>query len=472
MAENGLYDVLRMGISSLRSQSRALETVGRNMANVNNPTYSRQRVIFGDLSPTGGASVGVDIMEVQQIRDALLDRQVAREKSAAAALAAETAAYERGEAALGETISTLKDPGSTSNTEGNSLANAMAGFFGAARQLAGDPTNSTQKQMFVQTAKTMADRFQFSRDRLAEVQTDLTDQTSHDVDKANRLLSAIGELNRLIGLEESETGTKALTLRDQRQARLEDLSEVLNFRSAPVADEPNQLAITVTSATGVDTVLLSGRSTLEKLTFDGTAVRVASSDTALNFTGGSIAGHLRARDGAVQTLSDSLDLLAKQMVTSVNAAYNPGGTGPNFFDPAGQNAGTINLAAGLSGATVRAAPAGGATGDGSAALAIADLDVQTFSTAGGDIITGTLAESYSAAISLFSYRLSESRMQHENQTGVLSAINGQRGSVSGVSLDEEAAELMKFQRAYQASARVVAIIDELIELTVNRMGGG
>ena len=89
MAENGLYDVLRMGLSSLRSQSRAIETVGRNMANVNNPTYARQRVIFGDVSPTGGASVGVDVIEVQQVRDALLDRQVVREKSSAAALEAE-----------------------------------------------------------------------------------------------------------------------------------------------------------------------------------------------------------------------------------------------------------------------------------------------------------------------------------------------------------------------------------------------
>lgn len=65
MAENGLYDVLRMGLSSLRAQSRAIETVGRNMANVNNPTYSRQRVIFGDVSPTGSASVGVDVIQSQ-----------------------------------------------------------------------------------------------------------------------------------------------------------------------------------------------------------------------------------------------------------------------------------------------------------------------------------------------------------------------------------------------------------------------
>jgi flagellar hook-associated protein 1 FlgK len=63
-------------------------------------------------------------------------------------------------------------------------------------------------------------------------------------------------------------------------------------------------------------------------------------------------------------------------------------------------------------------------------------------------------------------------MSSENQESVFSAISAQRDSVSGVSLDEEAAELMKFQRAYQAAARVVTIIDEMLDLVVSRMGGG
>ena len=367
MAENGLYDVLRMGISSLRAQSRAIETVGRNMANVNNPTYARQRVIFGDVSPTGGASVGVDVIEVQQVRDVLLDRQLVREKSSTAALEAETAAYERGEAAMGETISNVSDPSLAATTGGNSLTNAMAGFFGAARQLSVDPTNSTQKQMFVQTAKTMTERFQFSNDRLAEVQADLTDQVSNDTDKANLLLTTIKELNLMIASQESETGTKALTLRDQRQARVEDLAQVMNFKTTTLPEAPNQLQITATSASGVDTVILSGGTTLETLTFDGDALRVASSETALTLTGGSIKGHLTARDGALQTLRDSLDLLASQMVTSVNKVYNPSGTGQNFFDPAGTDAGSMQLASGLTGLNVRACVAGGAAGDGSVA---------------------------------------------------------------------------------------------------------
>lgn len=472
MAENGLYDVLRMGLSSLRAQSRAIETVGRNMANVNNPTYSRQRVIFGDVSPTGSASVGVDVIEVQQVRDVLLDRQLVREKSGAAALEAETAAYERGEAAMGETISSVSDPSLAATTGSNSLTNAMAGFFGAARQLSVDPTNSTQKQMFVQTAKTMTERFQFSNDRLAEVQADLTNQVSNDVDKANGLLTTIKELNLMIATQESKTGTKALTLRDQRQARVEDLAQVMNFKTTTLPDAPNQIQITATSASGVDTVILSGGTTLETLAFAGATLRVVSSNTALTLTGGSTKGHLTARDGALQTLRNSLNLLAKQMVTSVNAAYNPSGTGQNFFDPAGTNASSIQLASGLTGLNVRASVAGGAAGDSSVAQAISKLDIRSFSSTSGDAINGTMGESYSAAISLFSYSLSQSRMNHENQTGVLNIVRGQRESMSGVSLDEEAAELMKFQRAYQASARVISVVDQMLDIVVNSLGRG
>ena len=472
MAENGLYDVLRMGLSSLRAQSRAIETVGRNMANVNNPTYSRQRVIFGDVSPTGSASVGVDVIEVQQVRDVLLDRQLVREKSGSAALEAETAAYERGEAAMGETISSVSDPSLAATTGSNSLTNAMAGFFGAARQLSVDPTNSTQKQMFVQTAKTMTERFQFSNDRLAEVQADLTNQVSNDVDKANGLLTTIKELNLMIATQESKTGTKALTLRDQRQARVEDLAQVMNFKTTTLPDAPNQIQITATSASGVDTVILSGGTTLETLAFAGAALRVVSSNTALTLTGGSTKGHLTARDGALQTLRNSLNLLAKQMVTSVNAAYNPSGTGQNFFDPAGTNASSIQLASGLTGLNVRASVAGGAAGDSSVAQAISKLDIRSFSSTSGDAINGTMGESYSAAISLFSYSLSQSRMNHENQTGVLNIVRGQRESTSGVSLDEEAAELMKFQRAYQASARVISVVDQMLDIVVNSLGRG
>jgi len=462
-----------MGVSALKTQSRAIETVSRNMANVNNPTYSRQRVVFGNVAPIGGGTaVSVDALQVEQLRDVLLDRQVTREKSAEAALAAETAAYDRGETAMGETISSVKDPTATATGGGNSLANAMSGFFGAARQLATDPTNATQKQMFFQTAKTMAERFQFSHERLTEVQSDLTDQCSKDVEKANLLLSSIKDLNASIASQESSTGQKALSLRDERQARLEDLSQIMSFRSANLPNRDNQIEITATSATGADTVLLSGDTTVNSLSFNGDTVYVGSpsTGTALNLKAGSITGNLTARDGALQTLSTNLDQMASQMVTSVNAVYNPSGTTQNFFNPTGKQAGTITLATGLTEANIRASAPGGAAGDGSVAQAISELDTRTFSTDAGDAVNGTLGQSYASAISLFSYSVSQTKMQHENQKGVLSAISGQRDSVSGVSLDEEAAELMKYQRAFQASARILSLIDNVLETVVNGLG--
>lgn len=469
----GLYDVLRMGMSSLRAQSKALETVSRNMANVNNTAYSRQRVVFGDPSFTGGPSIGVEVTEIRQLRDVLLDRQVIREKSASSALAAETSAYERGEAALGESVAPVIDATGARTVGGNSIADAIAVFFGAARQLAANPTNSTQKQMLVQAGTTMADRFKFARAGLDQVSVDLEESVKSGIDEANLLLDALREINGLIATEESTTGFKSLALRDQRQARLEDLAQLCDFQVAIPTDAPNQIVLSVKTASGANVTMLSGSNPPIKLNFDGNSVGFVDGTEKLAFKGGSIHGNLAARDGALKTLSTDLDKLAGQLISAVNDAYNPDGlAGQNFFAPTAGTASTIRLADGLTAAGVRASLPGGAAGDASAAVAISLLDAKSFGGSEGDLIDGTFGQSYSGAVARFSHALSQSRMSSENQESVFSAISAQRDSVSGVSLDEEAAELMKFQRAYQAAARVVTIIDEMLDLVVSRMGGG
>lgn len=465
--------MLRMGISSLRAQSKALETVSRNMANVNNTAYSRQRVVFGDPSFTGGPSIGVEVTEIRQIRDVLLDRQVTREKSVSSALAAETSAYERGEAALGESVAPVIDATGARTVGGSSIADAIAVFFGAARQLAANPTNPAQKQMLFQAGNTMADRFRFCRAGLDQVGMDLREAVKNGVDEANLLLGALREINGLIASEESTTGFKALALRDQRQARLEDLAQLCDFQTTIPAGAPNQIELSVRTAAGASVTMLSGSSPPIKLSFDGDSVRFVEGNEPLAFKGGSIRGNLAARDGALKTLSSDLDKLAGQLISAVNNAYNPQGLpGQNFFAPTAGTALTIRLADGLTAAGLRASLPGGAAGDASAAVAISLLDAKAFAGSQGDQIDGTFGQSYSGAVARFSYALSQSRMSSENQESVFSAISAQRDSVSGVSLDEEAAELMKFQRAYQAAARVVTIIDEMLDIVVSRLGTG
>ena len=105
---SGLVSSLNQAVRSLQAQSRGVEIAGRNLANVNNPDYARQRVLFGDrgmvVTAQGAQSLGIEAKSVQQIRDDLLDRQLARELGRGASLQAESDAYERGEALLGESI--------------------------------------------------------------------------------------------------------------------------------------------------------------------------------------------------------------------------------------------------------------------------------------------------------------------------------------------------------------------------------
>jgi flagellar hook-associated protein 1 FlgK len=205
--------------------------------------------------------------------------------------------------------------------------------------------------------------------------------------------------------------------------------------------------------------------------FDGTQITAGSPAQAVALTAGSIKGSLTARDGAVQTIRSNLDLLARQLVTAVNAAYNPTGATGNFFRATGLSAGTLSLDPAVTTVTLKASD-GGAAGDNTVALAIAAIADREFSTAGSppDLIDGTLGKFYGNAVSDLGQALAGANSRVDDQTNIERLVRSQRDTVSGVSLDEEMADLMKFQRAFQASSRVFSVIDELLEGVVNRLG--
>jgi flagellar hook-associated protein 1 FlgK len=157
------------------------------------------------------------------------------------------------------------------------------------------------------------------------------------------------------------------------------------------------------------------------------------------------------------------------LVTSVNAAYNPTGTTGDFFTASGTTAGTIQIDPTVTAANLKASD-GGPAGDNTVALAIAQLAGQKFSTAGGDLIDGTFSSFYANGISGFGQALASANSQLSNQSSIEQLVRAQRDGVSGVSLDEEMADLQKFQRAFQASSRVFTVIDTLLDNVVNQLG--
>ena len=296
------------------------------------------------------------------------------------------------------------------------------------------------------------------------------DFTLTNVSQANTLIGTIAGLNSQISRFEVNRPGAAVDLRDQRQALLEQLATILPVESRDLAD--GQIQLVAKDAGNADIMLLDGSTVNGSVAFTGTGLTGGSPATAIALGGGSIHGSLSARDGAVQSLRDNLDLLARQLVTSVNAAYNPSSTaGADFFDPAGLTAATIAVRSGLTGATI-VTGSSGAAGDNTLAIAVAGLGTHAFSVGSGDLFDGTIGQFYSRSVSDLAQALSTANSRASDQDKIQQLVRNQRDSVSGVSLDEEMADLVRFQRAFQASSRVFTIIDGLLDNVVNQLGRG
>jgi flagellar hook-associated protein 1 FlgK len=469
---SGLFSSLGSSVKALSAHSRAIETAGKNLANVNNPSYARQRVLYGDrgtvITAEGAQSLGLEALGIQQLRDQLLDKQVMREIALRSGFEAEQRALDRAQAGLGQNINRASGTSATgSNASTGGLAAALNDYFNAFQSFASRPTDAGERQTLVQKAAILTDKFQQTDARLAQVQSDIDVEIESDVATVNRLLTTIADLNAQIGRIEIGQPGAAIDLRDQRQAKLEELSAKLPVEVRDGSD--GQIQVVLRDATNTDVLLVDQASVPGPVTFTGTGLTGGSPATAVEFASGSIRGALTARDGAVQTLRDNLNQLARQIVESVNAAYNPTSIpGGDFFNAAGLTAGTIALEGGFTAAGLRAGT--GAAGDNSIALAVAALASQRFDTGSGDLIDGTFSQFYSGAVSNLGQALASANSRVDDQTNIANLVKSQRDSVSGVSLDEEMADLVRFQRAFQASSRVFSVVDELLDTVVNRLG--
>ncbi len=462
---SGLFGSLNSGVQALNAQAKALEVTGKNLANVNNPDYARQRVVFGDrgtvLTPQGPQSLGLEAMAVNSVRDRLMDAQVVREASMSSALRAESWALQQAQAVLGEGID-------RSGAGAPGISDSLNNLFSAFSSVANDPTDIGERQGLVAQADILVNQLNVVDQRLQDLQLGLNDAVVTDLTAANDLLKTIAELNGQIGrLEIGRPGT-AVDLRDQREAAIERLGTYLTVETRPSAAQEGQLDIFTRASDGSEMLLIDLATVAAPLSFDGNQLQAGTPAVNLAPRGGSIQGHLKARDGAIADLRSRLDDLATHLVTEINGIYNPDGTGPNFFDPAGLTASTIRLDPGLTPANLRTSISG-ISGDNTLANQLAALGKKVFSVSAGDAFDGTFSSFHAGTISALGNAVASSESRLSDQSRIESLVRAQRDSMSGVSLDEEMVNLTKYQRSFQASSRVVQVVDDLLDVIVNRL---
>jgi flagellar hook-associated protein 1 FlgK len=472
---SGLFAELQRTTQALNAQSQGVYTAGRNLANVNNPAYARQRVILGDRgtyqTALGAQSLGLEALALQNIRDGLLDTQVIRETSSLNSVDRQADAYYKAQLALGQQVQSQDASFIEGANNGNSqsLGEALDNFFNAFSSLASSPRAAAERQVLYQRAAALINGLNTADTRLGALQNDLTAQVGVDLNRVNELLSTLRNLNEQISRFEVGHPGSALDLRDQRQARLEELSEYLAIEVETPPDSAGQIRILARDAADNPIVLLDSAKEFSDLTFDGTSIHGGRPATVLALGGGRLHGGLVARDGVIAEMRTGLDRVSAQLVVAVNTTYNPGGTATNFFDATGTTAATIRFDATLTAENIRAT----ATTDAGAneiARAIADLATTTFSTGAGAQFNGTFGAYYRSLVSTIGNAASNAEGMLQDQTVLHRAILNRRDSVSGVSIDEEITDLTKYQRAFEASARMMRAIDEMLDLVVNRLG--
>src|SRR5881628_1371674 len=196
----GLFGTLSMANRALQTQRNGTEVAGHNLANVNTPGYSRQRVAIETSlaipSQFGPQGTGADAVAVVQLRDALVDRQIATEVSVRSAYESRQEGLEFAQAALGQQIDRQ-----ATGAEGSAAASGVGGqhgiaedlsdLFNAFQSLSTDPTSAIERQALISKAQNLATQFNQVSGRLSSLRSSLNDSLTSDVEQANIALDDI-----------------------------------------------------------------------------------------------------------------------------------------------------------------------------------------------------------------------------------------------------------------------------------------
>jgi flagellar hook-associated protein 1 FlgK len=457
----GIFKVLDIGKYALFTEQRAIHTTGHNIANANTDGYSRQRVNMETNEPMsswpGQLGMGVRAQEVERIHDRFLGGRIISENEKTGKWEAKKEGLERIETVLNE-----------SDDAGLSLA--MSEFWNAWHDLSLNPSGEAERVVLLSKGENLSRIINNIYSELELVRKDMDGVISGSLSEINSITNEIADLNLKIFQVESSR-QNANDYRDKRDLLLKELSYLIDIDTF----EDNQGKVTVLLKSGTPLVsdispwTLSSEQNGEGLTdvvwidFDGNTNSITDA-----ISGGKLGGWLDVRDEVIPDYLNKLDELASTLIGEVNAIHSSGyaldgSTGNDFF--AGSSASDIEVSQSICNNTSLIAAAEeleGIPGDNRNAIAIAQL--QNILTMNEGTIT--FDEYYNSLVSDVGDKVTTSTRSLEHQDTVMNQLDTYRETVSGVSLDEEMVNLVKYQHAFDAAAKLITTVDEMLETVI------
>lgn len=457
---------LSIARDALLVQQRAIQVAGHNIANVNTPGYSRQRLLLETKTPrdtySGQIGTGVQSVTIERIVDQFLSDQMNDSAHDMGRWEAQRDTLERVEIVFDETT-------------GYGLNDAMGKFWNAWQGMENSSLDAGARNILLAASVDLTNTFNSIYGDLENIQNDIDSNISASITEVNRLALQISDFNSQIRSVEA-TGQNANDFRDQRDQLLLEMSEYIDFTSSENVDG----VVTITLGDGNDLVDPTGAFSLSvnDTDSDGFQDVVWSSAPATainsNISSGKLKGWLEVRDVIIPGYLAELNTLAGGIINSVNTVHLNGygivdATQRDFFS--GSDASDISVNNTILtdpnhiAASTQLDPSTGAGEDNNYLNAGLIADLQTSLTMNGN--TATFDDYYNSVVANVGLLVDDASQYYDHQESMSAHLSNYRESVSGVSLDEEMVNLIKFQHAYDAAAKLITTVDELLDTLIN-----
>ena len=454
---SNLYSLLRIGQSGIKAASFGVRNAGQNISNVNTPGYHR-RVVLQEISSISSAMSpklgdGVRIIGSERIVNETLDRRARDAESDSQAYEARSSILNRANVIFGDIL-------------GEGISPALDELLASFGVLAATPQDVIARNSVLASANLFATEVNRYATEIQRVASDVDSQLVVEVDRVNSLVEEIVELNELA----SENAKPSNDLLDRRDGLVEELSKLMRIKVTLREDKTYDVSLVENGFP-----LISGRSySVLSLRFDPAGARIygdgfggGERELTSVIKSGEIGGLLQARDDDINSTIDSLDQFVFDFAGAVNRVHLTGfgldgATNRPLFEPLAASAGAagrLQVSQTMSSPDAVAASENVTVGfgDNTIALELAKLRES--------LVVNNLepAEALQGMLQSFGDRVYQADIRAVSGADAATQLRELQQSVSGVSLDEELGDLMRYQQAYAGAVKVIQTADELVQ---------
>ena len=453
-------DVLNIAKDSLLSHQTAINLTGTNIANANTPGYSRQRAAFSTLVQS------VEIAGIERIYDQFLGVQINEQAN-------DLGDSEARKDALGRIEMTFNE------TDGGGINELLNKFWGAWEDLSANPSGQAERQTLVSVSQSLTSLFRSYSDELLSAQDDANTRIPVLVDQVNDYASDIADINeRILQAGTDDKDDPGLnSLRDKRANILSEMAEIVDFHY--VKDSKDSISVflsngmpLVESGTTWELDVVTENHAENPSFYD--VVFEDATDVVINsyMTKGKLAAFLEVRDTTAKGYMDSLDALAAALVEKVNDQHKLGydmnqNLGEDFFVfdivPEVEEARYMKVSAAIIADINKIAASETVNGDGGNAVSMNTIKDELTMDDG----KSTFSSYYSSLVAQVGQDVAYVNRSFDHHTNLMSQLTNRREGISGVSIDEEMMNLIRYQTGYNASARLFGAAQELGDTLMN-----